>query len=64
MRVTFSPKKFLTVQQCSVLSPVEIDEYISVSKTCRLLIVSYVKNGQVLAQNLIDISFCTYVSFL
>jgi len=54
MRITFSPKKLLVVHQCNFLAQAVIDEYISISKTRRLFILSYVKNGHVFAQKLID----------
>lgn len=54
MQVTFSPKKIQVVQQCEVLVPFDTKEFISISKTCRLFVISYLKNRKLIAQKFID----------
>ncbi|WBW95066.1 hypothetical protein [Oceanirhabdus sp. W0125-5] len=52
--ITFSPKETFLVEQSAVLSPFDTKEYISISKTCRLFVVSYIKDRKVIAQKFID----------
>lgn len=54
IRRTFLPKKIILVHQQTLLASDEKKEYISVSKSCRLLVISYVNNRKVLAQEFIE----------
>jgi len=52
--ISLAPKKVAMVEQCLLLSPTGIEQYISVSKSCRLIILSYIKNRDILAQKFIE----------
>ncbi|MCM1991284.1 hypothetical protein [Oceanirhabdus seepicola] len=52
--LSLAPKKVAIVPQCLLLAPKDIEKYIAVSKSCRLIILSYIKNRKVLAQKFID----------
>ncbi|WBW94939.1 hypothetical protein [Oceanirhabdus sp. W0125-5] len=54
MFTTLAPKKVFFVDQCVLLTSSNIDDYISISKSCRMFILSYIKSNHIIAQKFID----------
>lgn len=54
IRISLSPKNVYFFQQCTLTAPNNQNGHIVVSKSCRTLILSYIKDGIVLEQNFYD----------
>jgi len=57
--ISLAPRKVAIIEQCLLLAPNDIEKYIAVSISCRLIILSYIKNRDVLAQKFIDNKACS-----